>query len=434
MEQWDQELQEKSLLPLAAAAGIAGGVALGLFGSRAEPPYIPANVDPPKSVTPVTPTTIPPVASQTSTGGYGPYTRAMLDTISDGEGTSKYEKGGYNTLFGGAQVEDLTKHPKTSVLYNRGRDSSNAFGRYQIIGKTYDWLKGESMHPEEQDKMAVKLLQYRLKVKTPEAVEEFLKTNKMSQHTSTMLSREWASFPGDDGNSVYRDQSVQRLEKLQSHWDKNIEKHIPTAKEPVKESYQYKRRKYVIEALFSNEPKLDGSIFDSGGEFAYNAPMIPHEPGNPVIEPTGSVFEHSNEERSHVRTYDHTLPVLDSNNKPEGHLPDIEVRSIGRSIGWGGKMIAYHLYTGGQLIHTIHEIPSGQLLHAPMRSDGVESSPEEEKIHEHQGQLLKYLNIGARGYKKEAERIVKEHKATMVDNPSLQYKNNISVSDYHATK
>jgi len=446
MEQRDRELNEKALWPATAAVGVLGGLALGYLATPPVNTQTPTTTQATTTTTQATPVaspTIPPVASQTPTSGFGPYTRAMLDTISDGEGTSKYEKGGYNTLFGGAQVEDLTKHPKTSVLYNRGRDSSNAFGRYQIIGKTYDWLKGESMHPEEQDRMAVKLLQYRLKVKTPEAVEEFLKTNKMSQHTSTMLSREWASFPGDDGNSVYRAQSVQRLEKLQSHWDKNILKHKPavvpvTTPPVVQEYYKDRARRYLREMI---------------------------EPSNPIIDPVGTIINHSDfhrgEGRSRASSYGHSIPILNRESarehafgrirhpKIEDHQEDIEVSSIGttdRNIPSDAHMV-YEFFHKGYFIHRARRTPEGSMIHEPMAWAReplvVDKGSGEDQVRMRQGKLLDYLNMSSNLFKSHAERLIREHDDTMVDIPAIDSPSDdhtlpnwirMPISKYHQTK
>lgn len=63
-----------------------------------------------------------------------PNVRKFLDFISKAEGTEKF---GYHTQVGGTQIAELTQHPKKTTV-TTADGSSNAAGRYQFIGSTWD--------------------------------------------------------------------------------------------------------------------------------------------------------------------------------------------------------------------------------------------------------------------------------------------------------
>lgn len=63
-----------------------------------------------------------------------PNVRKFLDFISKAEGTDKY---GYHTQVGNTQIAQLDQHPKQSTV-TTADGSSNAAGRYQFIGSTWD--------------------------------------------------------------------------------------------------------------------------------------------------------------------------------------------------------------------------------------------------------------------------------------------------------
>ncbi|MBK1986452.1 glycoside hydrolase family protein [Sphaerospermopsis aphanizomenoides BCCUSP55] len=66
-----------------------------------------------------------------------PYIRALMRTISFSEANSKRP---YSLLYGGQQVNDLSRHPQICVTITVGPNTGNcstAAGRYQIINTTW---------------------------------------------------------------------------------------------------------------------------------------------------------------------------------------------------------------------------------------------------------------------------------------------------------
>lgn len=123
-----------------------------------------------------------------------PNVQRMLDVISRSEGTSKYPNGGYNTVFGGEQVEDLSKHPKVYKNYtdlSGNTIKTSAAGRYQIVGVTNDGLnkslKLPDFSPESQDIMAIELIRRR------GALDDVLRGDYKA--AINKLGSEWASLP-----------------------------------------------------------------------------------------------------------------------------------------------------------------------------------------------------------------------------------------------
>lgn len=118
----------------------------------------------------------------------------MLNIIARSEGTNKYPNGGYNTIFGGEQVEDLSKHPKIYKDYtdlSGTKIKTSAAGRYQIVGVTNDGLNKSlnlpDFSPESQDIMAIELIRRR------GALDDVLKGDYKS--AINKLGSEWASLP-----------------------------------------------------------------------------------------------------------------------------------------------------------------------------------------------------------------------------------------------
>lgn len=77
-----------------------------------------------------------------------PYIRALMRTISFSESNTSRP---YSVLYGGKQVDDLSRHPQICVTIvngpNKG-DCSTAAGRYQIINTTwYDIVARYHPHP-----------------------------------------------------------------------------------------------------------------------------------------------------------------------------------------------------------------------------------------------------------------------------------------------
>jgi muramidase (phage lysozyme) len=75
----------------------------------------------------------PPLVMQ----GGDPYIRALMRTIAASEANGSRP---YSLLYGGQQVNDLTRHPEICVTIVSGPNKGNcstAAGRYQIINKTW---------------------------------------------------------------------------------------------------------------------------------------------------------------------------------------------------------------------------------------------------------------------------------------------------------
>lgn len=113
-----------------------------------------------------------------------PEEKAFLDTISWAEGTLNSH--GYNLLFGGEVVEDLSRHPEKCIpLKWKGiRTCSTAFGRYQILDFN---AKNMSFEPEKQDQWAINKL---------DAIGALSKIHKGDVSAAIMSScKIWSSFP-----------------------------------------------------------------------------------------------------------------------------------------------------------------------------------------------------------------------------------------------
>ena len=97
--------------------------------------------------------------SGSSTGGE---IGKLLDTIAFAEGTAHMPNNGYNTIYGGGQIDDLSKHPDKVVKGGPGSPNSSAFGRYQFMPGTWDSVGGGAMTPARQDWGATRLILMRL--------------------------------------------------------------------------------------------------------------------------------------------------------------------------------------------------------------------------------------------------------------------------------
>ena len=164
--------------------------------------------------------------SGSSTGGE---IGKLLDTIAFAEGTAHMPNNGYNTIYGGGQIDDLSKHPDKVVKGGPGSPNSSAFGRYQFMPGTWDSVGGGAMTPARQDWGATRLILKRLRLPQTKAgaaqLEEMLKKGGLTPEIVDALAPEWASFPnliGPDAqgrvgtNTSYYGQGGKTLEELQS--------------------------------------------------------------------------------------------------------------------------------------------------------------------------------------------------------------------------
>jgi muramidase (phage lysozyme) len=166
--------------------------------------------------------------SGSSTGGE---IGKLLDTIAFAEGTADKPNNGYNTIYGGGQIDDLSKHPDKVVRGGQGSPNSSAFGRYQFMPGTWDSVGGGAMTPARQDWGATRLILMRLGLPQTKAgaaqLEEMLKKGGLTTEIVDALAPEWASFPnliGPDAqgrvgtNTSYYGQGGKTLEDLQSRF------------------------------------------------------------------------------------------------------------------------------------------------------------------------------------------------------------------------
>ncbi len=79
--------------------------------------------------------------------GGDPYIRALMRTISASEANNPQP---YSILYGGGQIDDLSRHPEQCITIvsgpNRG-NCSTAAGRYQMINTTW-YEKAKLYHPQ----------------------------------------------------------------------------------------------------------------------------------------------------------------------------------------------------------------------------------------------------------------------------------------------
>jgi muramidase (phage lysozyme) len=163
-------------------------------------------------------TDVPPVSAPSSGGGGGVGTkeqRAMLDAIAFAEGTKGQPDNGYKTLFGFGQFEDYSKHPDKVV--RSGGYASAAAGRYQFMPGTFaDQAKKlglKDFSPRSQDLAAINL------AKEYGVTQELLQKEGMSMRVSSLLGRQWASFPG---KTIGLDQPTKKLKNIQEVYQKTL--------------------------------------------------------------------------------------------------------------------------------------------------------------------------------------------------------------------
>lgn len=283
MAKRDEDLLNEGLKAKVAAGAILGGVALGMIPP---PPQTPPQTQQTQQTPPQTQQTppqtpvIPPVTPPTTTTCVGPNCTRLLDTISYAEGTDRYPESGYLTQFSGKQFTNTSAHPDEKIKSKNGIVSSAA-GRYQILKKTYTDIGMENMTPAEQDRGALKLIQRRLKLKSPEEVESYLSKNGIDDKALDSLSREWASITDSTGKGRYG-QPTKTKEQIRARFAKTA---TPTETTPTikKESYKDKIRMYLRE-VFEQLPGSDLN-FDYGEVFGPKGIMSPDsatkkEPGD----------------------------------------------------------------------------------------------------------------------------------------------------------
>lgn len=137
--------------------------------------------------------------------------RALLNIISEFEGTSRGADNGYRTNYGGSEFESYADHPRTPRTITSGPDqggNSTAAGRYQFIGSTWDNMSRRlgltDFSPANQDRAAWQYAQ--------DMYSQYLRSKGMTGDLQTDLQNQgrwrmiaaalgrpagagWASFP-----------------------------------------------------------------------------------------------------------------------------------------------------------------------------------------------------------------------------------------------
>lgn len=129
---------------------------------------------------------------------------ALLDVISQFEGTADRPNRGYNTLVGGTQVADLSRHPNR-VGVRTVDGPSTAFGRYQFTNDTWNLaaraLGLPDMSPESQDRAAWWLAQRAYRGASGRELSADITQSNRWPAIANALGSEWASFPGSLGRN-----------------------------------------------------------------------------------------------------------------------------------------------------------------------------------------------------------------------------------------
>jgi muramidase (phage lysozyme) len=129
--------------------------------------------------------------------------QAMLRVIRFAEGTA--DDRGYNRIFAGQEVDDLSRHPDICVRFRR--TCSTAAGAYQFLTTTWNGLGLGEFNPTNQDKGAIMLIQRRGALADVDAGR--------FEDAIAKLSPEWASLPRWEGDTqgTYK-QPVKSMQEL----------------------------------------------------------------------------------------------------------------------------------------------------------------------------------------------------------------------------
>ncbi|PTT21678.1 muramidase [Acidovorax sp. HMWF029] len=118
--------------------------------------------------------------------------------IAYAEGTASYPNDGYSTLFAGGQFEGFADHPRVYVPFRN--TTSSAAGRYQILARTWDGVRGKlglsDFSPASQDAAAVELIRERGALADVQAGRTVRAIGK--------VAKVWASLPGAGYNQPER--------------------------------------------------------------------------------------------------------------------------------------------------------------------------------------------------------------------------------------
>lgn len=145
-----------------------------------------------------------------------PNVRLFLDFIAEAEGASK----GYNTLFGGAPIPDLSDHPNIRQDYYNSKTKkvspTSAAGRYQFVHKSWEEQKKlmdlPDFSPHSQDLAAVGLMMFK------KGALDDIKAGNFDAAIHKLGST-WASFPTSKVDQPKRswEWTKQKLQALQQN-------------------------------------------------------------------------------------------------------------------------------------------------------------------------------------------------------------------------
>jgi muramidase (phage lysozyme) len=144
-----------------------------------------------------------------------PKIKAFLEVISWAEGTGGAD--GYRTHFGYQKFDDFSDHPRK--VKSADGHHSDAAGKYQAMSFTWDRIAKKiglkDFSPASQDLFAIELL------KECGAYDLIMQGN--IEAAIIAASPTWASFPKEDGASVYPDQKARPMSALLKLYQENLE-------------------------------------------------------------------------------------------------------------------------------------------------------------------------------------------------------------------
>jgi muramidase (phage lysozyme) len=138
---------------------------------------------------PTNPSALPTCSPSRAAGVVGKFPKGLLDTIAFAEGTRGRSQDGYDVIFTYRYFTNCDRHPRQRAC--SGSLCSDAAGRYQFLSTTWDGIKLPSFNPENQERGAIKLVEWRgVSIPANRAMTATEFSNAMSK-----ISYEWASLP-----------------------------------------------------------------------------------------------------------------------------------------------------------------------------------------------------------------------------------------------
>jgi len=149
----------------------------------------------------------------------------LKQAVAGAEGTILGGKPGYNVMFGGGRVQDLSRHPDRVV--RSGKYASAAAGAYQFMPGTWQGVKQSlglsDFGPQSQDIGMLKLARDRLLPLG--GLSAITKANTLTPEIQAALAPEWASFPTATGSSYYG-QPVKKAQEIQRFFEQGRQRGV----------------------------------------------------------------------------------------------------------------------------------------------------------------------------------------------------------------